>query len=131
MDKAAAPQFDPIRHRRGGRPRKAANERRAHQLNIRLTPDEWADGEARAAAAGLSLCEYGRLVLSDRALSIEVAPVPPPEIVRQLRALGHNLDQALHEARRMGFSDVARRALEQAARTVSTELRALFHGPER
>lgn len=130
MNEAAAPLFDPVRHRRGGRPRKAPEALHGQLVVFRVTPEQKARAEAKAAEAGLSLSEYGRRLFTGESLTIEVAPIPPPEIIRQLRMMGNNLNQALHEARQRGFAEAERQALEQAVRSVSVELRMLLHGPE-
>jgi hypothetical protein len=127
---AAAPIFDPIRHRRGGRPRKPEQERHGRYVSFWVTEEQRARGEAKAAEAGLSLSEYGRAVFSGDALTIEVAPMPPPELVRELRMIGRNLWQAIEDARRNHFAEAERRALERVAAVISTELRVLLHGPE-
>ena len=130
MSEAAAPKFDPLRHRRGGRPRKPPQERRVYRINLRLTPEEWAQGEARAAEAGLSITEYGRLLFTQTTLTIETAPVPPPETLRQLRLMGNSLRQAIAVVQAHGFTQQTQREIEEAARAVSTGLRTLIHGPE-
>jgi hypothetical protein len=127
---AAAPKFDPIRHRRGGRPRKPDHERHGRYVSFWMTDEQRERGEAKAAEAGLSISEYGRAVFSGGTLTIEVASVPPPELMQELRVIGRNLWQAIEDARRNHFSEAERRALEQAAAVISTELRVLLHDPE-
>jgi Mobilization protein NikA len=123
---AAPPKFDPIRHRRGGRPRKAADKRRGTVIRVRLTLEEWAKVEARAAETRLSLSDYIRTVMYGEQLTIKIAPVPPPEVMRQLRIMGRNLWQAIEEGRRLGFSEARQRALEEAAATIGREMRRLL-----
>ena len=126
----AAP-FDPVRHRRGGRRPKAAAERRDVFIRVRVTTGQLAAITARAAAAGLSLADYGRAALDGKAVQVTVSRTAPPEVLRQLRIMGGNLRQALEEGRRGNFGDPATEAaLTDAARVVAAELRRLLHAPE-
>src|SRR3954451_4028293 len=61
MDEAAAPQFDPIRHSRGGRPRKRPDERRGQPVTVWMTSAEVARlDEAVIAAHAVSRGDYLR-----------------------------------------------------------------------
>lgn len=123
------PSFDPVRHRRGGRPRKAEDERHSEVLKIRITPDALAKLTAQAEAAGLSVSEYGRATIENNPVRVTVSQTAPPEVVQQLRIMGGNLRQALEEGRRGHFRDPATEAaLTTAAQTISAELRRMLHG---
>src|SRR5437773_2055098 len=78
-------------------------KRRGRLIGIRVTPDEFAGVEARAAAAGLSLSAYGRAAFSGDSVRVIMSQSAPPEIIRQLRYMGNNVKQALHEARTGNF----------------------------
>ena len=128
----AAPAFDPIRHRRGGRPRKDDTARLGELLAVRLTPEARAELDARAAAAGLSPAAFARAALSGAAVRVTVSQTAPPELIQQLRIMGGNLRQALEHAREGRYiKPSTEAALAEAARTISAELRRLIHGPER
>jgi hypothetical protein len=124
------PKFDPIRHRRGGRPRKPGDKRLGFRVNFRITPEQWAKGEARAAEAGLSLSAYSRASFNGDTVRIVVTQGPPPETLYQLRIMGNNLKQALHEARRGDFSAETETKVMQALDAINAELWTLLHGPK-
>ena len=128
----AAPAFDPVKHRRGGRPRKDDTARLGESLAVRLTPDARAELDARAAAAGLSPAAYARAALSGAVVRVTVSQTAPPELIQQLRIMGGNLRQALELARDGRYiRPSTEAALTRAAQTISDELRTLIHGPER
>lgn len=125
-DDNTAPKFDPIKHRRGGRPRKAEPDRHSCVLRIRITPEKYLLLSGRADEAGMSLSAYARATFEDNPVKVRVSPLPPIEVWRELRMMGINLNQALQEARTHGFSEERQAALEEAARTISTELGRLM-----
>jgi hypothetical protein len=125
------PTFDPIRNRRGGRPRKPDHERHGYRVRFRVTPEQWAKGEARAAEAGLSLAAYSRASFTGDTVRIVVTQGAPPELLRQFRLIGNNLKQALHEARLGNFSSETETKIMQVLDAINAELRTLLHGPER
>lgn len=82
-----------------GRPRLAADERRTDALRVRLTPDERAHIEARAAQAGLPLSEFARRAIT----GAKIAPPPtgeavPPALLAELGRIGNNVNQIAHAA---------------------------------
>lgn len=122
-----APKFDPIRHRRGGRKRKAEPDRHSCVLRVRITPEKYMQLSARADEAFMSLSAYARATFEDNPVRVRVVQGAPPEVVVQLRIMGRNIRQAL-EDRRYNFTDEERRKLMTAAETISSELRRLLHG---
>lgn len=131
MNDPAPPPFDPVRHRRGGRPRKPQEARQDGILSVRLPRDAHAALTARAAASGLSLADFSRAALEGNPVRVTVSQTAPPEVIRQLRIMGGNLRQALELAREGRYiRPSTEAALEEAARTISAELRRLLHGPE-
>lgn len=74
----------------------------------------------------MSLSAYARATFEDNPVKVRVSPLPPIEVWRELRMMGINLNQALQEARTHGFSEERQAALEEAARTISTELGRLM-----
>jgi hypothetical protein len=124
----APPKFDPIRHRRGGRPRKPEHERYGCNVSFWLSPEQRAKGEARAAEAGLSLSAYSRASFTGDTVRVVVTRGAPPELLRQLRLIGNNLKQALHEARRGNFTSETETRVMQALDAINAELRTLLHG---
>ena len=79
---------------RGGRPTLHPQRLRSQRVVIRLRPDELAVIEERAAEAELPLT-----VLARRLLLTQHAPAPrlvlSPEVLRELRRQGNNLNQLL------------------------------------
>lgn len=116
------PPFDPVRHRRGGRKPKAEPDRHSCVLRVRITPEKYWQLSARALEASMSLSAYARATFEDNPVQVRVSPLPPVEVMRELRIMGNNLNQALQEARIHGFSEQRIQALEQAAATISSEL---------
>ena len=127
---ATAPPFDPIRHRRGGRPAKPDAQRRDIRLQVRISPQEHDTAKALIATTGLSLSEFVRRAF-EGSVEIVTAQTAPPELLRQLRVLNNHMNQLLHEARR---APDALPKLEAAAidamQTVNAELRVMIHGPQ-
>ena len=114
---------------RGGRPRKGSDGL-CEIIPARFTADEAARIRAAAAGAGVSASAIVRAAFNNANLTLTVTEAAPPEIVRQLRIMGHNLDQALFEARRGNFTPAAEHELRAAAAAISAQLRGLLHGPE-
>lgn len=77
---------------RGGRPRAAA-VRRDLFLRFRVTPDEAADFEARATAAGLTLSDYIRQCATNAPLRIVRRSGLDPVTLHHLALLGSNVNQ--------------------------------------
>lgn len=127
-DEAAAPKFDPIRHRRGGRRPKPERERHSCVLRIRVTPEQYWQFLARAADAHMSLSAYARATFEDNPVKVQVVQGAPPEVVVQLRIMGRNLWQAIEEGRQRGFPPSVMQALETTSRTIGSELRRLLLG---
>lgn len=124
------PSFDAARHRRGGRPPKPDNERRAIDVHFRLSPEERERAKATIATTGLTLSEFVRQAF-EGSVEIVTSQQAAPELLRQLRVLNDQMNQILHEARR---APEALPQLEKAAidamQTVNAELRVLIHGPQ-
>jgi hypothetical protein len=130
MDEATAPAFDPIRHRRGGRPRKPPQDKHDEFITFRVTPEQRAQGEEKAARAGLSLSAYSRAAFLGDTVRIVVRKGAPPEVILQLRYMGNNVKQVLHEARLGNFPPHVEAKAAEALDIINAELRALLHGPE-
>jgi hypothetical protein len=80
------------------RPKKEQREARTERLNLRFSPEEWGEIDAKARAAGLSPTEFCRLAaLGQRveAAPVDRAPVSPAGVahVVALNRVGVNLNQ--------------------------------------
>ena len=90
------PQEAPPRpRRRGGRPPGPQEAVRAHRINARLSADEYARVQEKAAAMGMAPAEWLRHAALDRRLPSP--PVPAVNVARygELGRLAGNLNQAL------------------------------------
>lgn len=125
-----APPFDPIRHRRGGRPRKTVDG--LHEIiPARFTHDEAARIRAAAAQAGVSSSAIVRAAFNNAELRLIVMRTAAPEVVQQLRYMGNNVRQTLFEARRGTFGPEVEAEARQALQVIYSELGPLLHGSER
>ena len=131
MDEATAPPFDPVRHSRGGRPRKRPEERRGEFVGVWLTADELARlDEAVTAARAVSRGDYLRAVaLSGHGAAV----VPPPKrrarsiapIVAQLGRLGGLLHQCVKAANLGHFTPETDKAARETINALGDYLRKL------
>lgn len=114
MDTPAAPA------KKGGRPR-AAGARRDHLLQVRVTPDEAADLEARATAAGLTVSDYIRHSAQNQPLRAAGRAVLDPLTIHNLALIGSNVNQIARVLNATGDIERAGRMDELAA-----EIRSLL-----
>jgi Bacterial mobilisation protein (MobC). len=83
----------PAKPARTGRPRKQAAERRTIVYAIRLTPEERAEIDRRAAAVGVEASDYGRaMLLTGRVVQRHNVTFPAP-LLHDLARVGNNLNQ--------------------------------------
>lgn len=80
------------------RPKKEQREARTERLNLRFSPDEWGEIEAKARAAGLSATEFCRMAalgVRIEAAPVDRAPASPAGVahVVALNRVGVNLNQ--------------------------------------
>lgn len=81
---------------KGGRPKKAPEERRSLTHGLRLSPREKEELEQRAEKAGLSLSEY----LRKRALGKPVKTKVDGKALKEMNRIGVNLNQLARAANR-------------------------------
>lgn len=75
------------------RPKKEEQDTRTERLNLRLTPDERAEVDAKAAAVGVSPTDYARRLALGGRLARITRSVSDPVLVLALNRLGVNLNQ--------------------------------------
>ena len=116
--------FDPIRHRRGGRRKKAPADLRSEKVYFRLTPDELAAVKAKLDEARLySVSEYARRMVRDGKIKPTYSRHCDPWLWVQVHLLLYKLKDCLNAAAAQGFPPEAVKAIEDAARETS----ALMH----
>jgi hypothetical protein len=133
MDEATAPQFDPIRHSRGGRPRKRPEEQRGEFVGFWLTADELARlDEAAAAAHAISRGDYLRAVALAEQDGATTTQLPKHKrrrdvapVVAQLGRLGGLLHQYIKEARFGPFTPATEAAAQETIKALGDYLRKL------
>lgn len=77
-------------------------ECRSRKMTIRLTPKEFEDAHEKAAIAGIGLEPFVRMLLA----GCKIKPRPPDaykDLVRELGAMGNNLNQIAHIANMSGY----------------------------
>lgn len=83
-----------------------ATERRTAFLGIQLTPTERAALDAAAAQAGALPSSYAREMLFRRSAAVVAATRRHPQsaaLMRELSAIGNNLNQLAHQANAAGY----------------------------
>lgn len=86
--------------------RNDASERRTAFLGIQLTPAEQAELKSAAARQGATPSAYAREMLFRRSAAIVAATRRNPEaaaLMRELSAIGNNLNQLAHRANAAGY----------------------------
>lgn len=115
------------------RPRKDPAEQRRHRVSFAVTDEELARLQARARKAGVgSIHAFARRVALDRpgsAAAAEPEASLPFEVVRELRAIGVNLNQQTKRLHIHGdVTPELRRLWARLDRLLST---VIAHGPPR
>ena len=80
-------------------------KKRTHAFCLRLTEEEFKNLTGKAADAGISREEFCRRILR----GAEVKAHPPanvPQLIREIRRVGNNIDQILMIANAKGLLDV-------------------------
>ena len=80
-------------------------KKRTHAFCLRLTEEEFKNLTGKAADAGISREEFCRRILN----GAEVRARPPadvPQLIREVRRVGNNIDQILMIANAKGLLDV-------------------------
>jgi hypothetical protein len=124
---ADAPTSAPKRRKRGGRPRKAEDERRGQFVGFWVTPGEFADLRTMAADTTVSAVMRAavpggpvRPIRTRRGKAVNVAP-----IVAQLGRLGGILRQYQVQAQYGALTDSLQRAIEDTLQELGAYLRRL------
>lgn len=100
-------------------PRKSSANQKTAFLQIRAMPDEVEKWRSQAAAAGLSMSEFVRLVLDGQQISPRQNVKLDPAFIRQLAMFGNNLNQIVRWINRTGGRGVS--VVEVAAGLVQIE----------
>src|SRR5215212_3159131 len=85
--------------------RSYAGERRSVHLGVQLTPTERDELEAAATRQGASISVYARELLFRRSAAVVAATRRNPEakaLIRELSAIGNNLNQLMRHANSTG-----------------------------
>ena len=87
----------------GGRPTVKGGRERSIQKNLRIDEKEARKLEKRMREAGeVSFSAYARRVLLGEKLVVQVDRKIPREVMRELGAIGNNLNQLAHQANTRG-----------------------------
>lgn len=88
--------------------------RRNCRFEVRLTKDEYYDLTKKARKAGLTTGAFVRLAVAGQVIR-EAPSADVPELIREVRRVGHNIDQILKIANSKGLLEVPdlRKALEE------------------
>lgn len=88
--------------------------RRNCRFEVRLTKDEYYDLTKKARKAGLTTGAFVRMAVAGQVIQ-EAPSADVPELIREVRRVGHNIDQILKIANSKGLLEVPdlRKALEE------------------
>jgi len=88
--------------------------RRNCRFEVRLTKDEYYDLTKKARKAGLTTGAFVRMAVAGQVIR-EAPSADVPELIREVRRVGHNIDQILKIANSKGLLEVPdlRKALEE------------------
>ena len=95
-----------FKHRNNnGRPQLPSTEKKSYTLNVKLNPMEhyWLVG--KASQVGVTKSEFARQSLNTAIVKERLKP-EHAKIIRQLSAMGNNLNQLAKRAHQAGFSQV-------------------------
>lgn len=91
-------------YNKGGRPTKSLIEKRTYRVNLKMNTEEYYTPKTRASEAGVSPCDFIRVVI----LKTEIRQRLSPEWMEQIRKLSgmaNNLNQIAHKANAAGYPD--------------------------
>lgn len=88
--------------------------RRNCRFEVRLTKDEYYELTKKARKAGLTTGAFVRMAVAGQVIR-EAPSADVPELIREVRRVGHNIDQILKIANSKGLLEVPdlRKALEE------------------
>lgn len=88
--------------------------RRNCRFEVRLTKDEYYDLTKKARKAGLTTGAFVRMAVAGQVIR-EAPSADVPELIKEVRRVGHNIDQILKIANSKGLLEVPdlRKALEE------------------
>ena len=88
--------------------------RRNCRFEVRLTKDEYYDLTKKARKAGLTTGAFVRMAVAGQVIR-EAPSADVPDLIREVRRVGHNIDQILKIANSKGLLEVPdlRKALEE------------------
>ena len=88
--------------------------RRNCRFEVRLTKDEYYELTKKARKAGLNTGAFVRMAVAGQVIR-EAPSADVPELIREVRRVGHNIDQILKIANSKGLLEVPdlRKALEE------------------
>ncbi|MEM7709663.1 MAG: plasmid mobilization relaxosome protein MobC [Pseudomonadota bacterium] len=110
------------------RPRKDPAEQRRHRISYTLTDAELERLEARAARVGAaSIHRFAREMALERPMRVSETPVAPFELLRELRAIGVNINQQTRKLNATGAVTPELRRLW--AKLDGLLMRLMAHGP--
>ena len=78
--------------------------KRTCEIKVRFHKHELQDLDKKARKTGLSREGDVRSVLKDRT-PVEIPPAPYYDLLREVRAVGHNMNQLAYRAHSLGFID--------------------------
>jgi len=80
------------------RPKKAAAESRGKSIAFRVTPEEKASIDARAAQAGMMRSDFVREMAMTGKVVVRQSKNPNFQLINELNKIGVNLNQLVHNA---------------------------------
>jgi hypothetical protein len=120
------PPFDPVRHRRGGRPLLPDGERYSEKLYFRLTLDELDAVKARAEDARQSVSEFARRMVRDGKVKVTYSRHCDPRLWVEVHLMLYKLKDCLNAAEQQGFPPETVEAIKEASREAGAYMRVLM-----
>lgn len=86
------------------RPELPPNERSMKQVNIRVTPDQFAHLNGQAERAGMTVSGFVRSAAMGKRVTVQKSTAPEFMTIHELRKIGINLNQIAHAMNAGGVS---------------------------
>ena len=91
-------------YNKGGRPTKSLIEKRTYRVNLKMNTEEYYTLKTRASEAGVSPCDFIRVVILKAEIRQRLSP-EWMEHIRKLSGMANNLNQIAHKANAAGYPD--------------------------
>ena len=93
-----------INERKGGRPKLSPAEKLKYRVAVKLCTKDFYTLKAKAVEAGMTYTELARMAISNCKIQQRLTP-EQMDYIRQLSAIGNNINQIARKANAAGYND--------------------------